>query len=1092
MVFLFVGLSLVLSYLIWSVFRFTNNYIEAKKIGLPILICPINPLNPVWLLTKDRLKPFLSSLPFGLGQWTKRAEVGWTYYPKFSVHAKYGEAFTIVSPGTNEIYMANPAASEYSPSPIPGHIRQHCLPFGPIRLWYLTATADDIMRRRNDFIKDPDVYGMLDFYGPNLDTVNGKVWDRHRKITVPPFNEQNSALVWREAGDQADQLLEVWSKQDYVTSTQYDVHAIALNVLCGAGFGLHSSFVDTKSPSVDGSPQSHLGYRESLRTLLAHIVQLVLLSLLTKAGVPRWMFLGSMRKIALAYEEFKGYMSEMLQREKTAYEQGDLNRHNLMSALVRASEESREAAGTSKEPSDVSAAGLSDDEVYGNLFIYNLAGHDTTAATLHFAITLLAVFPKWQTWIAAEINEVRKGDLSGMWYYEETFPMLERCLALMYETVRLYGPVVMMPRSTGESAQRLMIRGRDHIIPPKTSVTLNFAALHSHTKYWGNDALAFRPDRWIVPGQKKTGEPLLFQPAPGSFVPWNGGPRVCPGKKFSQVEFVRVIFSLFANGSRVDLVKEAGESEQAAKAKVLKICLRLNKPCGYPLKQQYEVTDDTDFLLQKIQLLEAQLSRVQSVTAADSSALLTPPSASRASLRDDHPDNPSLSGQWRPHPADGLIPFPKAVLLDSDAFSPLPRNAAYDITGKTPCGVLEAIGIEWKSVCERYFSGPHQWISFLSKKRLAQRLATTPLPFNPGVTMLLLCMKLLSEPLGHGNAPETQLYQVTKQYLSSIEDSGCISLPLIQGIILTGIYELGHAIHPAAYLSFSRAARLGYLLGLHDRDHATQMFKEPDTWTLCEEERRTWWAVMVFDRLLHCGTTGVPLFTSEPLQGELLPCNDNDWNQGLVGSNDALFTASTSFVASGIHFATMCRAAHILGRVLRHKSDQLLDFPDRLSEAFQLHRALLALETSFTYVPNPEEVKTCDLPRAFVCSARIILYEIYACNERYDSYKLGQETDMQKISLEGLASVTLTVAQIAHRYKQDWALGVTGHAPMLAHCLYQALGECAWFVREDPSPQMTYAFDTISDALKCLSKQWRVCDEYLKLFETSENMSIER
>ncbi len=412
----YVGLSLVLPYFFWSVFRFTNNYIAAKKIGLPILISPINPSNPLWLLTKDRFQPIVSALPFDLGKWADRADVGWTYYPKFSVHAKNGEAFIIVTPGTNEIYLAEPTAT------------------------------DDVMRRRNDFIKDPAVYGMLDFYGPNLDTVNGKVWDRHRKITVPPFNEQNSALVWREAADQADQMLQAWSEQDYVTSTQYDVHALALNVLCGAGFGLDSSFVDNKAPTGDGRSQARLGYRESLRTMLANIVQLVLLGLLMKAGIPRWVFFGSMRRIALAYEEFKGYMSEMIEKEKTAFEQGDLTRHNLMSALVRASEESREAARTSKETSDVSAAGLSDDEVYGNLFIYNLAGHDTTAATLHFAIVLLAVFPEWQEWIAEEVEEVRKADASGLWYYEETFPLLERCLALM---VRLShgAEEVLMPSS---------------------------------------------------------------------------------------------------------------------------------------------------------------------------------------------------------------------------------------------------------------------------------------------------------------------------------------------------------------------------------------------------------------------------------------------------------------------------------------------------------------------------------------------------------------------------------------------------------------------------------------------------------------------
>lgn len=37
------------------------------------------------------------------------------------------------------------------------------------------------------------------------------------------------------------------------------------------------------------------------------------------------------------------------------------------------------------------------------------------------------------------------------------------------------------------------------------------------------------------------------------------------------MEFTRLIFTLFANGSRVELVKEPGESEQAARARMLNI-----------------------------------------------------------------------------------------------------------------------------------------------------------------------------------------------------------------------------------------------------------------------------------------------------------------------------------------------------------------------------------------------------------------------------------------------------------------------------------------------------------------------------------------
>ncbi|KAL2417999.1 Cytochrome P450 monooxygenase ORF6 [Exophiala dermatitidis] len=532
--------SLLFAYLSWSLIHFANNYIEAKKIGLHILICPVNPANPLWMFSKDVLGPILLRLPFGLGEWAGRAEIGWTFKERYTVHAKYGEAFIIVSPGENEVILANPAA------------------------------ADDVTRRRNDFIKNPAMYGMLDIYGPNLDTVNGKVWDRHRKITVPPFNEQNSALVWREAGEQADQMLAIWRSKAEVTSTQSDVHAVALNVLCGAGFGVHSSFVDTRLPPDHSlSAEEYLGYRESLRLLLANIVPLVVLGLLKKVGVPNWIWFGNMRKVAIAYDEFKGYMSELITRERTAIEQGDLSRHNLMSELVRAQEQSKQAAGGDKETA--TTVGLSEDEVYGNLFIYNLAGHDTTAGALHFAITLLAVYPEWQTWIAEEIDQVRKAESSGLYYYEHTFPQLQRCLALMYETLRLYGPVVMMPRYTGDAAQTLRIGEQQHVIPPKTTVMINFAALHTHPSYWGPDPLAFRPDRWFVPAGENGEASTMLQPVPGVFVPWNLGPRVCPGKKFSQVEFTRIIFGLFADGTRVEVVKQEGETDEDARRRVLDV-----------------------------------------------------------------------------------------------------------------------------------------------------------------------------------------------------------------------------------------------------------------------------------------------------------------------------------------------------------------------------------------------------------------------------------------------------------------------------------------------------------------------------------------
>jgi hypothetical protein len=136
----------------------------------------------------------------------------------------------------------------------------------------------------------------------------------------------------------------------------------------------------------------------------------------------------------------------------------------------------------------------------------------------------------------------------------------------------------------------------------------------------------------------------------------------------------------------------------------------------------------------------------------------------------------------------------------------------------------------------------------LSQKRLTQRLIDLPLEFNPVIDLLLLCMKLVTTIPSLEEDPQTQLYGTAKQLYAFLENSGSISLPLLQAALLISTYEIGHGIYPAGYLSIANAARLGTIMGLHNREKATQLFEESDTWTLREEERRTWRAVLFLDR----------------------------------------------------------------------------------------------------------------------------------------------------------------------------------------------------------------------------------------------------
>lgn len=101
-------------------------------------------------------------------------------------------------------------------------------------------------------------------------------------------------------------------------------------------------------------------------------------------------------------------------------------------------------------------------------------------------------------------------------------------------------------------------------------------ALHTHPQYWGSDALTWRPSRWIVPPVNFANLPIsqrlaqesIHVPRKGSYIPWSDGPRVCPGKKLAQVEFLAVMSRLFRDHV-VHPVPKPAESVENARQRVL-------------------------------------------------------------------------------------------------------------------------------------------------------------------------------------------------------------------------------------------------------------------------------------------------------------------------------------------------------------------------------------------------------------------------------------------------------------------------------------------------------------------------------------------
>jgi cytochrome P450 len=390
-----IALSIAAALVIRILVTLTQNYLRVRNLGLPIVLSPFGRRNPFWIITQPFFAPIFRTLssiggPFSIFNFINYSANSCFFLTRYTLHKRYGPAFWIVSPGSTQLVIADPPA------------------------------ADAVQIRRKDFVKNESMYRPLNMFGPNVVTSNGEMWARHRRITTPPFNERNSSLVWKESLLQAKSILKIWAERsEGINNTPDDTMELALNVLMAAGFGKRFEFGGSgKDGQEDASMTS---YRYALSMVLGNLFKAIMTSMAMK--LPQWAIPKQWMEMKSVLKEVDTFLRKMVEDERAGLNEKSQERDNLMSALLRASD--NEVLGKGK-------LGLTDEEIVGNLFIYNVAGHDTTSNTLAYAVTLLSTDLKVQEWLREEIHSVFGNEENvEKWNYEESFPQLKRCLALM-------------------------------------------------------------------------------------------------------------------------------------------------------------------------------------------------------------------------------------------------------------------------------------------------------------------------------------------------------------------------------------------------------------------------------------------------------------------------------------------------------------------------------------------------------------------------------------------------------------------------------------------------------------------------------------
>ncbi|CAK7207575.1 hypothetical protein SEUCBS139899_010385 [Sporothrix eucalyptigena] len=554
-----------------SAHRFYTNYRNARRSGWPVVLCPINTQNPLFMILNAPLRPYVKRyLPTAVYNRFHLATYGWEFRTKHTVHDRLGPVFVLVTTGTNELWCADP------------------------------AVAQILLTRRKDFVSLPEAKIIMSLLGNNIIASDGETWARQRRLIAPGLNEKISALVWKESMAQADQMADFMLAQNEGRSTETvsSLKAIAMNVLGQVGYGQPKPFKPMSLPKDPEAPMAYVDAISLVAELLA-VAAIVPNAILAFRYMPM-----ILQTLASAMRRLPGLTADMLDQErqgqktrKAAAEEDSFHgRENIMSMLVRLSDQAKTSGSESNEKTAPTAAHLSEDEIAGNMFLITGAGYDTTANTMSYAAVLLAAYPNKQAWLQEELDRAFGGSSNGLSSaekvarlreldYTTVYPQLARCLAFMFETLRLYPAVLHLSRSikVTDAPQTVTAHNRTYYLAGAYNVFVNNVGLHTAPETWGDDADVFRPERWITTDSE--GNESVMTPPRGTFLPWSGGPRVCPGQKMSQVEFVVVIATLLWR-CRVQPVRQKEESDAEARARLLalaedsqpRLTLQMNRP----------------------------------------------------------------------------------------------------------------------------------------------------------------------------------------------------------------------------------------------------------------------------------------------------------------------------------------------------------------------------------------------------------------------------------------------------------------------------------------------------------------------------------
>ena len=348
--------------------------------------------------------------------------------------------------------------------------------FHPDGVRHAMATEADRYRKDSRFYNE--VRWAL---GDGLLNSQDERWVRQRRFVQPLFTRKRIAGYAGEMGDEAERLSARWRGAEDPIDLHAEMSRVTLRIVSRLLFGTD---VERAIPVV-----------ARVFPVLGEYVRLRAYSMVR---LPRGWPTAANRRASGAREDLRRVCGELIAARRADGAGGD----DLISLLIAARD---------------GAERLDDGEIRDQVLIFLLAGHDTTAIALTFALHLLGHHPDAQDRVRAEVAALGHStpgaaDLDGLAY----------TTMVLKEAMRLYPPAWGFGRKCVADDE---VGG--HRVPAGADIIVSPWVTHRHPRFW-NEPERFDPERFAPEREANRHR--------HAYLPFGAGPRACIGQYFSMLE----------------------------------------------------------------------------------------------------------------------------------------------------------------------------------------------------------------------------------------------------------------------------------------------------------------------------------------------------------------------------------------------------------------------------------------------------------------------------------------------------------------------------------------------------------------------------